>query len=361
MTQVPSTQTAIFLEKISQPLAKREVPVLQPSAEEALVKISSTGLAPLDYKFRDDGVLGASALVPCVLGVEIAGTVLAYGPDVIQSDFPPIGSRVLFQGTPVKPMYGGLEEYALTNPAHLVRVPDNITLAQAATMGLNPFTGAVALFSPLVGCSIPFPGTEEASKFDYAATTVVVVGAGTSIGKFIVQLAKIAGIGQIITVSSSSSIEELRSYGATNAIDRKGEHVAEEIKSQAGGDIETVIDCYNAKYPQLAVSVIGPKGGRVVSLLNVGARVEDGSAEAQELKARNVNITAVHGSFAHRGEVFQYWPAALTKWLSEGKIVPPQFKLVQGLDAGGINAALDDIRTEASGVKYVVQVDKDAV
>lgn len=58
---------------------------------------------------------------------------------------------------------------------------------------------------------------------------LVVLGAGTSMGKFIVQIARIAGFDMIVAIASLSSLKDPKSYGATHFIDRHSPDIVAQV------------------------------------------------------------------------------------------------------------------------------------
>ncbi len=51
----------------------------------------------------------------------------------------------------------------------------------------------------------------------------LLLGGGSSCGKFAIQIAKLAGIGKIVSVGGSE--QELKVFGATDVIDRHGDMI----------------------------------------------------------------------------------------------------------------------------------------
>ncbi|RKK26750.1 hypothetical protein BFJ68_g17006 [Fusarium oxysporum] len=74
---LPSTQLAVILKQIGQPLESIQLPVLEPGEDEVLVRVHAAGLIPIDWEFRDHGILGIGERLPAVLGFEGVGTIQA--------------------------------------------------------------------------------------------------------------------------------------------------------------------------------------------------------------------------------------------------------------------------------------------
>jgi NADPH:quinone reductase-like Zn-dependent oxidoreductase len=64
-------------------LSYEEVPDPKPTAGEVLVKVSATSLNPIDWKIRAGYLKDRMPLqLPAILGRDVAGVVVAVGPDV---------------------------------------------------------------------------------------------------------------------------------------------------------------------------------------------------------------------------------------------------------------------------------------
>src|SRR5271169_3329939 len=98
-----------------------EVPLPQPKATEAVVKVSVAGVNSIDAQFRDGRLRTPLPFIP---GQEGAGVVSAVGP---QARTVKVGDRVAWSGT-----LGSYAEYVAAVEEHLVPVPASITDEQAA-------------------------------------------------------------------------------------------------------------------------------------------------------------------------------------------------------------------------------------
>jgi NADPH2:quinone reductase len=103
-------------------------------------------------------------------------------------------------------------------------VPDGFTDDQMVTLPINANTSFAALFHPN-WLGFPPPFSPEAKNFDYAAQSIVIIGAGSNCGKLAIQFARLAGIGVIIAVASLSGEKLLRELGATHVVDRNSKSV----------------------------------------------------------------------------------------------------------------------------------------
>ena len=181
---------------------------------------------PIVQKQRDFGLYVPST--PILPVTDVAGRVQEVGSGVTKFKK---GDLVFGQGS----MMGGndaraSQEFVILEDWATSSVPAGLSADDATTVTSNLTPGVIALFSP-AGFNWPKPGSPESKAFDYGAQSLVIAGANSDNGRLTIQLAKLAGIGKIIAIASSSSAANLKSLGATHVIDRR--LPVEEIKKQA--------------------------------------------------------------------------------------------------------------------------------
>src|SRR5678809_67062 len=103
-----------------------ELPVPQPKAHEALIKLAASGVNFIDVYHREGRY---KVLMPFVLGQEGAGVATAVGADV--KTVKP-GDRVAWTG-----LMGGYAEYAAIPADRLVPIPAGVSDQQAAAVMLQ--------------------------------------------------------------------------------------------------------------------------------------------------------------------------------------------------------------------------------
>ncbi|MGD2042563.1 MAG: NAD(P)-dependent alcohol dehydrogenase [Acidimicrobiia bacterium] len=129
-----------------------------------------------------------------VAGTNIAGTVEAVGANVtgLKKGDEVFGS-----------CKGAFAEYAVAKAEALAPVPDNLTLEQAAAVGVSAFTALQGLRD--------HGGLHEGQK-------VLITGASGGVGTFAVQVAKAFGA-EVTGVCSTRNMDMVRSIGADHVID----------------------------------------------------------------------------------------------------------------------------------------------
>ena len=334
----PLTQKALVVTAIGQPVTQIERPIFEPGLHEVQVKVKIAGLNPHDQKARDRGLFIAEHL-PAILAADVVGTVTKVGEGVTDVA---LGDRVVFQSD-FNPNWkqSGLQEYALANANYLAKIPDSISDQEAATLPTNVVAGLIALFAVL---KIPAPWSPEAKSFPYADTTILIVGGGSSCGKFGVQLAKIANIGRIVVVGGN--VSELKGYGATDVIDRHGgfDTVLGRIKDVVGDDLIYAYDVVNPPEGQLLGlnALSSHKRGSLARLVPLGP-VDESRIVGKTAGYDVLNVLGL--SSMHPELAAPFW-ARLPNYLETGRIKTLEYvvKHAPGLDAGPVNEVLDSYR-----------------
>ena len=302
----------------------------------------------LDQKLRDYNVLNID--IPAILGLDLVGTVVKNGPGNTASF--PIGSHVFSQYSNMS--CAGLQEYSLIKAPYTALVPPGISDEDAA-FPINAFTSTVCLFHPEIGFGFPFPGTPEAATFDYSAQTIVIIGGGTNCGKLGIQMARIAGIGTIITTASlaGGAEAELKAFGATHVISRHAPaaEIEKQVRSIVGDELVHVYDTFHLDDHSLAVSLLSnSKQGTYTSLLP-GA---PSAAVAAQKKAGYKGFHLTGSSAASPDLAVLFWKL-FPLWLQSGEVKPSKYSVIEGLDAEMVNKALDGYKDLATGKRYHVR------
>ncbi|KAJ7323300.1 putative alcohol dehydrogenase [Mycena albidolilacea] len=333
----PKTQRAILVTEIGEPVILVDNhPVPEPGTNEVQIKISVAGLNPHDQKARDTGLFIRDNL-PAILTNDVVGRISQIGDGVTTVA---VGDRVVAHpGFTPGWTQNGLQEYCVVDTGAIAKLPDTVTDDTAATLPTNIVAPLVALFDTL---QIPTPWLPAAKDFDYAATVLLVVGGGSSCGKFGVQLAKLAGIGKIVVVGGNEA--ELKGFGATHVVDRHGGHdaVLGRVRDIVGDNLLYAYDAVNPPPDQLLAleALSGHKRGALARLLPLGPVDE---TKVRDKKA-GFDVRDVFGSSqAHPTLAAGFW-ARVPGLLETGQIKPLGYVVKQGLQAAHVNDVLDCYR-----------------
>jgi NADPH:quinone reductase-like Zn-dependent oxidoreductase len=208
-------------------LKLKEIPEPKPKPKEVVFKVKAAGL---NY---DDiwGMRGKPIQIPMphISGTDAAGEVIAMGDEVRNIK---IGDRVVSHGNiscricsactegreydcrnrkiwgfQTGPMWGGYCEIAHLPEVNTVKIPDNISYEDAAAASMTLMTS----WHMLVGRAKIKPGQ-----------TVLIMGGGSGMGTFGIQIAKLYDC-DVIATASSDKLEKCLEIGADFAVDHRKE------------------------------------------------------------------------------------------------------------------------------------------
>lgn len=193
-----------------------ERPTPQAGQGQALVRVRASGVNPSDAGMRaGPAPMAYPRITPNSDG---AGVVEAVGPGVSEAW---VGKRVWFyNGQRNGRAFGSAAEYIELDVDLLSELPDAVSFAEGATLGIPCMTAHRSLF--LAG---PVQGR-----------TVLVTGGAGAVGHYAVQLAAWAGASVIATVSSEEKAQRAREGGAHHVIDYRREDVAARVRELTGGE-----------------------------------------------------------------------------------------------------------------------------
>lgn len=212
-----------------------DLPDPKPRPNEAVVKLSASGVNYIDIYFREGRY---PAPFPFINGQEGAGVVSEVGTEV--KSLKP-GDRVAFTGR-----LGAYAEYLAVPADRLVRVPDALTDHQAAACMLQGMT-----VHYLVHDTFPL------KKGD----TALVHAAAGGVGLLLVQMAKHLGARVIGTVGSEFKARLARNAGADEVILYAEQDFEAEIKRLTGGKgVDVVYDGVGKATFDKDLNVLRPRG-----------------------------------------------------------------------------------------------------
>jgi len=173
----------------------------KPGEGQVVIKVGACSLNYHDV-FTVRGMPGIKVPVPVIIGLDVAGEVAELGPGVSGWS---VGDRVLInpidqkRGLTGEMFNGGLAEYFLASEEQLIRMPEDVSFAQAAALPVAYGTAHRMMF------------TNGGIK---AGDKVMVLGASGGVGTCCVILAKMAGCEVIVGASSEEKIGRLKKLGA---------------------------------------------------------------------------------------------------------------------------------------------------
>ena len=216
-------------------LTLADLPIPEPGPGQVLIRVEAVGVNFIEVYFRN-GVYKAA--LPLTLGSEAAGTVEELGPGV--TGFA-AGDAVASVS-----VLGSYAEYALVPAAALVKVPEGLTMQQAAAALLQGMTAHYLSHS-----TFPLKAGD---------TALVHAGAG-GVGLLLTQMAARLGARVIATVSTAEKAELSRSAGASDVILYTEKDFAAEVKRLTGGKgVDVVYDSVGKTTFEGSLNCLRPRG-----------------------------------------------------------------------------------------------------
>jgi NADPH2:quinone reductase len=246
-----STMQALFIKEADGPFVAREVAMPSVGTGEVLVRIGASGVNPLDTKIRAGKAGHARHPFPAVLGIDLAGTVVAVGAAV--TVFQP-GDEVFGMTGGVGGIPGSLAEYAVVDARLLARKPANLSMREAAALPLIFITA--------------WEGLVDRAQVG-AGKKVLIQGGAGGVGHIAVQIAKARGA-EVFASVAAADMATVASYGAT-PIDYRAQSVEAYVEEHTGGDgFDIVYDTVGGATLDASFLAARVYHGHVVSCLGWG-------------------------------------------------------------------------------------------
>ncbi len=200
-------------------------PVPQPKPDELLIRVVAAGINRPDI-FQRQGHYPAPAGASPILGLEVAGEIVAVG-----ADLPPAAI-----GRPVCALTngGGYAEYVAVPAGQVLRLPHGYAMVQAAALPETSFTVWHNLF--------------ERGRLA-AGQTALIHGGSSGIGTTAIQYAKALGAHVITTAGSAEKCAACTALGADLAINYTDQDFAEAVRAHTNGrGVNVILDMVGAPY-----------------------------------------------------------------------------------------------------------------
>ena len=222
-----------------------DIPTPEPGFGEVKVKVFVSAINPSDTKTREGWGGNTEMPYPCIIPHnDGAGRIESVGVGVPQER---IGERVwIFEAQLNGRAFGTAAEYVVIPSENAVRLPDNASFDDGASLGVPGMTAHRLLFAD---------GAIHGKR-------ILVQGGAGSVGHLAVQLAHWAGAQVIATVSSDSQAEIAKACGASLVLNYKTDDVAREICNFTGKEnsIDRIVEVAFVKNLDLDARVLAPNG-----------------------------------------------------------------------------------------------------
>lgn len=253
MTVIPSEMKVIEIAAPGGPeqlkIAMRPVP--KPGAREVLVRVAAAGVNRPDVMQRQ-GRYPPPAGASDIPGMEVAGEIVALGPDVS-------GLSIGDQITALLPG-GGYAEYALAAAPLCLPVPRGLTMVEAAALPETYFTVWTNVF--------------ERGRCK-AGDNVLIHGGTSGIGTTAIQLATALGARVYATAGSDDKARACERLGAVRGINYRTQDFVEVIRQDTGGKgVDVILDMVGGDYFDRNLQAAAVEGRLVIIAMLGGSRAE---------------------------------------------------------------------------------------
>jgi NADPH2:quinone reductase len=219
-----------------------DMPMPECGPGDVRVKLATSGVNPVDVKMRAGRKQPWPRIIPHSDG---AGTIDQIGDGV---DKARIGERVWIWNAQWKRPFGTAAEYIVLPSAQAVKLPDGVSFAEGACLGIPAMTA--------------FHAVELAMR---SGKTLLVSGGAGAVGHYAIQFAKLRGAAVITTVSSPDKAKIAHEAGADHVIDYKTENVGERVMALTDKrGVDAVVELNITANAKLLPNVLRPKGSVIV-------------------------------------------------------------------------------------------------
>ena len=309
---------------LADPPALREISAPEPAKGELRLQIEACGLNFADL-LMIKGQYQEKPAMPFTLGMEVAGTVDALGPDVTE---PAIGSRVaVFGGA------GGLADMGVFPADRCLILPDGMPAAEAAAFQVAYGTSHLAL-------------THRAAL--KSGETLLVLGAAGGVGLTAVEIGAKLGATVIASARGSEKLKAAENAGAHHLIDSDTDDLTAAVKALGGADV--VYDPVGGTQFSAALRACN-RGARVLVIGFASGDVPP--IPANILLVKNISVIGFYwgGYLALDPKPLTDSLAELMRWYAAGDL-KPHVSHVLPLDRAG--EAIELLRSRKSTGKVVV-------
>lgn len=215
-------------------------PSIHPGANEVRITVAAAAVNPADIGMRTGG--GRDLPAPWTPGMDAAGTVSAVGDGVSRLS---AGDEVMAVVNPFTQQGGAQAAEIVVPAASVVKVPDGVTLQQAATLPMNGLTAKLGL--ELLNLA---PGT-----------TLAVTGGAGQLASYVIPLAKLLGL-RVVADARPADADLVHELGADEVLTRSDDFPAA-VRAVAPDGADGVYD--TAKLHELAFGALRD-GGRLLAV-----------------------------------------------------------------------------------------------
>jgi len=298
---------AIWYDKLGpahEVLVQGTMPDPEPGPGEVRVRVAFSGVNPSDVKRRAGATVSAMPFPRVIPDMDGSGVIDRIGAGV---DPTRVGERVWLHSTQWKRPFGTAAEWAVTPGHRAIRLPDGISFAIGASLGVPAMTAHRAVFGPG-----PVRGR-----------SVLVTGGAGAVGFYAIQLARWAGARVLATVSSMEKAEIAKCAGADAVIDYKSENVPERVMELTrGAGVDHVVEVDFGANLRATLACLKDNGS-IATYASMGK--PEPAIPFYSLMFKNIRLLWVF-VYDMAQSAMDEAAQEVNAWLSGGTMVPPSFK-----------------------------------
>ncbi len=318
--RIPAEMTAIAITEPGGPdvLQPVKLPVPTPGSGEALIRVEAAGINRPDV-FQRMGFYPPPPGAPDTPGLEVAGEVLALGPDVSNVA---VGDRLcaLVAG-------GGYAEYCVVQTAAALPIPGALSSVEAAAMPETFFTVWTNVFD--LGALKP------GERF-------LVHGGTSGIGTTAIMLAKAFGATVYATAGSAEKCRAMTDLGVDRAINYKNEDFAAVLKEETGGQgVDVILDMVGGDYIPRNLQSLAMKGRLVFIAFLGGSKAEVDFMQVMLKRLTVTGSTLRARAVEEKAQIAQSLVKNVWPLLDQGKIKPVIHKTFPLANAAEAHALME--------------------
>lgn len=236
-----------------------------------------------------------------LLGLEVAGTIAALGPNVTGYG---VGDRVmsLVGG-------GGYAEFATAYAGHLIRIPDAMSFEQAACICETYITAYLNVF---------MLGALEDGE------AVLLHGGGGGVNTSGIQLCRaLTPRSRIFVTASPGKLERVAELGAHEVIDYKSQDFSEAVREATDKrGAQVILDHIGGAYLAANLAALGIGGRLVIIGLMGGAKAEINLGSLMVKRQQVIGSVLRSRSVAEKAEIVQRFAEHVMPLFESGTIAP---------------------------------------
>ncbi|CAB3907732.1 NAD(P)H-quinone oxidoreductase [Achromobacter ruhlandii] len=278
-------------------LAEREMAA--PAGRQVLIEVAYAGVNRPDVLQRSGSYPPPPGASP-YLGLEVAGTIVAVGPDATRWQ---VGDRVCAL-TPG----GGYAQYCLADERHCLPVPRGLDLLSAAAIPENYFTVWTNVF--------------ERARLA-AGEKFLVHGGSSGIGLTAIQLARAFGAEVWTTVGNQEKAEACLKAGAQHALIYRDTDFEADIRQATGGQgVDVILDMVGGAYINKNLRLLAVNGRLVQIAFLEGSKAEIDALPIMTKRLSFTGSTLRPRSDEDKGAIAQALADKVLPLMEQGRCLP---------------------------------------